>query len=497
MPINNSDTDEVRKQDLFNLLQTKGFEPEAVKKGEDSVTAVRADGFNFTFKVKNKKIATFRIQLDDSKNFMLFFSVDAVNKKSSVFKAWTDFIEEISKWARTNGYKGFKADPLDKLPEYIKSSEQTNIKLAEGYYGTRQTSYSEATDPTVKLIIKHSKSLEESDKRYRHVEKIFVENALGERFLLPTKNTVVGHAFARHIANGGSPYDERGKHISTLAEDISTLGGFIRATRNKQFNESASSIVYEAAAKYLELRETMKKLRGSRGFAQYFENWKPTLMETGSDTTLETSFTHTTLDERIKAAIPVLNRYSIGMNSLQEAVQLHEKMNGDVDELFNLLDDSSDPLPLGPDASNAIGVISEFIDDELLFRRLKRAAYADSNNDAKSIIIGWISEHVDDNEMFAEVLEKIEEKNISSSDANDTSVSTSDADNNMDTDSDSSVTPKPVPPQSSKKLGNPSDEAGEMADVIKNMPPGKNTQQSSPLPEDKDLRRMLKLSGIG
>lgn len=480
-------------RELYNLLKTKKFEPEGISAAKKSVVPETAIGFNFVFKDGKKQYGSAHVAIDDSKHMLLFFNASAIKP---VMRSWTEFIKELKTWGMQHGTRSFKADSLDNLGDYMELREYRKT-VNEGYYGTKNTSYSDSTAPKVKLIIKHSKSLDETDQRYRHVEKIFVENALGERFLLPTKKPSVGHVYARHIAEGGNPYDERGKHIAQLAEDIAALGGFIRATRNKQFNESVDTVVFEAASKYLELRETMKRLRGSRGFRNYFENWTPTLIENNSAENLGGAFTHSSLDPRIETALPVLNRYNIGLATLNETYSLDEELQpnleGQLEKLISLLNDSAEPLSLGPDANNAIGAISDLIVDERLYSRLRKAASADPNNDARPIILGWMSEHVDSDEIYSDVLDSVEDEEESQS-------------TNTEPSPNASVgtVPEPVPPPETEKNPENSENAATVPPPEMSLPEPKQSKTSEPkstvpppLEEDSEIRRLRKLCGLG
>lgn len=409
-------TDSINR-DLYDLLKTKNFEPHGVKDGKKTMNPEEAHNIGFHFHVDDHDYGSMNIAIDNLNNMILFYNNAAVSKTSS---AWTKFIKELRKWGNRRGL-GLELDSIDNLNDYMQK-RQYNEKINEGYYGTRQTSYSDKTPSVVKLVIKHNKSLDETDQRYRYIEKIFVENSLGERFLLPTRKPSVGHVFARHIADGGTPYDERGKHIAQLSEDISTLGAFLRATKNKQFNESVQRAITESAEHYMRLKETMKKLRSARGFRQYFENWKPSLMETGDLSTLETAFKSTYLDPRIESALPVLSRYKINISEMQEINEFEAWANavidedltptlpGQIDELMELLGPESDPLPLGPDASNVLGQLEDLIEDDLLYSRLRKAAQVDANNDARPIIIGWMSEKKSDE--YADILDKLDTTNV-------------------------------------------------------------------------------------
>lgn len=399
--------------ELYDLLKTKGFSPGAFKDGKKSVLPSNASLISFNFKDEDQDYGTSHISVDDLRDLILFYNRAAVKPAGD---SWVKFIKELKNWGLRRGIKGFKLDSVDNIQDYL---ARRSTKLDESYYGTKYTSYNDRAPGTVKLIIKHSKPLSETDKRYRYVDRIFVENEQGERFLVPTKKPSVGYVYARLIAEGGNPYDERGKHIAELSEDISKLAGFVRATKSKQFNEGVQSAVNEAVEQYYNLRETLRRLRTRRGFTEYFENWQPKLLESGDTAQLESAFKHSSIDPRIQAALPVLGKFNINISEMTESnefenwannflnEELKPSLAGQVDELVELLGKDSDPLPLGPDATNVLGIIEDLIDDESLTRRLVRAAEKDPNNDAKPIIIGWMSENSED-EVYQKILDQIE-----------------------------------------------------------------------------------------
>ena len=155
--------------------------------------------------------------------------------------------------------------------------------LNEGYYALgKQRSYNDSI-PTVKLLIQHTRQLEEGEQRFRNIAKIFVENAGGERFLLPTNRPGLARVFARHIAEGGTPYDDKGRHITSLVEEYTQMAGFVRAARNGQFNESALRLVNEGLLHYNNLRMTLQGMTSHRGYNTYFESYTPVLNEETDD----------------------------------------------------------------------------------------------------------------------------------------------------------------------------------------------------------------------
>lgn len=216
--------------------------------------------------------------------------------------------------------------------------------LPEGYYATgRKSSYSDAV-PQVKIILQHSRQLEEGERRYRAIERIFVENAAGERFLLDTKKPGLARVYARHIAEGGTPYDEQGKHIHSLCEEYTQMAGFVRATRNGQFNESTQSLVNEGVNHYNNLRETLHKMAGRRGYNAYFESWTPTLTEDEDSTDLSEMFASTELDPRIESVMPILRKLNKNITEVDHSSELSEWADAIVDESLGLAEVSNELL---------------------------------------------------------------------------------------------------------------------------------------------------------
>ncbi|MGA1049569.1 MAG: hypothetical protein ACO3UU_16315, partial [Minisyncoccia bacterium] len=172
----------------------------------------------------------------------------------------------------------------------------------------KTASYNDAV-PTVKIILQHTRQIQEGEQRFRNVAKIFLENQLGERILAPTTRPGIAQVYARHLAEGGVPNDERWNHIKGLCEEYSKMAGFVRAVKNNQFNESAQQLVSEGVNHYTNLRETLSRMRGLRGYITYFESWTPTLMEDeSSDNTLNELFVQETLDPRIESVLPILSK---------------------------------------------------------------------------------------------------------------------------------------------------------------------------------------------
>ncbi len=333
MPIK---TDSLNRE-LYNLLNSRGYNPISmdadIARAGKTVPPEEADVFKFTFKRGNKAIDDALISVDGSNNLIVYYdeelSKDGELKTpgSEIDDSWFGLLNFLKKWAFSRRL-AWELAPKHRVDSdmaqrtYMKKKEQ----IAEGYYPMgKQASYSDAI-PTVKIVLQHSRQIQEGEQRYRNVAKIFLENIHGERILAPTTKPGIAQIYARHLAEGGVPNDERWNHIKSLCEEYSKMAGFVRAVRSNQFNESAQKLVEAGLNHYHSLRESLGKMRGQRGYTAYFESWTPTLMETESDDQpkLNELFVQETLDPRIESVMPILNRLHVNIGEMKEVNELAE-----------------------------------------------------------------------------------------------------------------------------------------------------------------------------
>lgn len=333
MPIQN---DSLNRK-LYDLLNSRGYNPvprdSDVASAGKTVPPEEADVFKFTFTQGDNEIDDAWVSIDGAQNLTLYYDQDLANKASDrtpgtqFDDSWYGLLRHLKKWAHARQLS-FKLDAKDKIDSdmaqrtYMKKKEQ----IAEGYYPMgKSASYSDAV-PTVKIILQHSRQIQEGEQRYRNVSKIFLENTEGERFLSPTNKPGLAQVYARHLAEGGIPNDDRWNHLKSICEEYSKMAGFVRAVRGNQFNESAQRLVNEGLNHYQSLRESLSKLRGSRGYNAYFESWTPSLMENEGDeqNNLNELFVQETLDPRIESVMPILNKLSKNLGEMKEVSELAE-----------------------------------------------------------------------------------------------------------------------------------------------------------------------------
>ena len=165
-------------------------------------------------------------------------------------KEWYDFLYQLRNFSKRNMLE-FSLKHMNKL----KYSMQTMAQVSENreineskYYGFKKTSYTKQTKEA-KLKIVHSKPIDEEagDQRYRNVASLYVETSEGERFKLPFTKLYAGRAMARHVSEGGNPYDSFGSYICELVDDIKTLSTFTRYARGHEWQDSETAGLAERA----------------------------------------------------------------------------------------------------------------------------------------------------------------------------------------------------------------------------------------------------------
>lgn len=385
-------------QQLYDLLVSRDFDPSALDlMGKAAESPADADLFSFEYKTANKNYGTVVILIDSDSNMEVYFG-DNLGKtmEDDDRKDWYDFLYMIRMLAKRN-MKTFSLNNLNKLKYNMKTiAAITEGTLLEGYYGTSKTSYSDQPKKT-KLVIKHSRPLGEGEQRFRNIQSLFVETDEGERFKLPFTNLTGGKIMARHVAEGGKPYDAFGQYIAEMMTELATLSRFTRATRNKSFGDDAQSLTEQAVAHYQDLKRKAKRMISKRGYREELENFDP-LTVTELDETVDAVreiFVQQTLDSRVEEALPILAKIQeTNMKEVNEFASWADSVvegTGPVadtpEEIAKLKEIMAEPLPVGADALNASETIGFLLggDDELQ-DELDALAAENPNADARPAI---------------------------------------------------------------------------------------------------------------
>lgn len=339
-------------KDLYDLLKVRGYDPVPLNSKNQRVNVSQdADVFQFDFKKDGEDYGNAWVTVDDAHNVIVYYNQEQQNSPSTMTPGveyddtWTGFCKVLKTWAQRRQL-GFELKNASHVGDDMRQRDYYRMKekLGESYHAMgKKASYNDAV-PNVKIILQHNRALEEGEQRYRNIARIFLENTDGERFLAPTTRPGIARVYARHIAEGGMVNDEKWNHIKGLCEEYSKMAGFVRATRNKQFNESAQTLINEGHQHYNNLRETLHKLTGHRGYHNYFENYTPMITEeNGLD--ISEMFTASSMDPRIESALPIISRLYKKVDEMKEVDTLDQWTDGVISETIEegqLLEDSTE-----------------------------------------------------------------------------------------------------------------------------------------------------------
>jgi hypothetical protein len=332
-----------------------------------------------------------------------------------------------------------------------------SIMAESNMYGSKTVSYQKLMD--TRLIIKHNQAVMDETQpgaRTRNIGALFVENQDGERFKYPFIHLAGARAMQRHVANGGVPYDDIGKSIVSMSEEIAQLKSFGNyVVRNDLMNSDTNSVVERSTAYLNNLREQIKALSKQSHYEAYRENFQAYDSEEIPQDVVEDfkeKFTVKSFKEDIATVFPVLYRLmkegnTIGYDDIVALTQ-EEIANEDVEIDQSTFDPfakfenwvmglgeesaitSQEPeeqqsaiqglqelvgqsFPAGVDGTNAIESLKGIIEDPELYKRIKDLSVEDANVDVREQIQGWLQlnapevlEQMDFGDMGAEQVQK-------------------------------------------------------------------------------------------
>jgi hypothetical protein len=427
--------------------------------GEITINPEDARFFDFDYMEGEQPIGHVSISLAEPNSIKVYFSHGITEAMDDGQKDnWYGFLKELRQFAKRRllsfDTRDIAKDNLDKRdyqflsqnaqpkqtePNMIQKPVGESIMSESTMYGSKTMSYQKLMD--TRLIIKHSQAVMDDTQpgaRTRHIGALFVENQDGERFKYPFIHLAGARAMQRHVANGGVPYDDLGKSIIGMSEEIAQLKSFGNyVVRNDLMNSETNSVVERSSAYLNSLREQIKALSKQSHYEAYKESFQAQgPMEVPQEVVEDFTekFTVRNFKEDIKSVFPVLYRLmkeesTIGYDDIVAMTQ-SEEYNEDVE--IDLEEDAIDPFekfeswvmslgedsaitsqdpeeqasavrslqelvgqefPAGVDGTNAIESLKGIIEDPSLFNQIKETAKQDSAMDVRQLVQDWLNEN--------------------------------------------------------------------------------------------------------
>jgi hypothetical protein len=316
---------------LFEKVRSR-FED--VSLGDDKAQATaapeKARFFNFNYTSKSgEEFGNITLSIIDNDSLKIYFSKNISDKLDpDQLKEWYAFLYEMRKFARRN-LMTFDTRDITRSNLNIKDIQQVthadstfdsnDVKVTESrLYGTPKHSFENIGSARIRIVHTESVNPEVRGSRARHINAIYVENSQGERFKLEHNKLSAARAMARHISEGGNPYDDIGSFINETVKEMNELGTFVRGMRRRVFEDNVTKTMVEAAvAHYNHLHQQLNSLRGTRSYNQFIESFEPqaTQLDEMDMNDLKERFVKKIFDDRMTAALP----------HVYKAYQLHEQ----------------------------------------------------------------------------------------------------------------------------------------------------------------------------
>lgn len=448
-------------QDLFYKIRSRfsGLKLGS-ETGEITIMPNEARFFDFDYMENNTPIGHVSISLAEQNSMKVYFSHGITETMDPNQKTnWYKFLKELRSFAKRRllafdtrdiakdnldqrDYsflsKNARPKPTDK--DTIQKPVGESIMSESAMYGTKTVSYQKLMD--TRLIIKHNRALQDDaapGARSRNISALFVENQDGERFKYPFIHLAGARAMQRHVANGGVPYDEIGKSIVEMSEQIAQLRSFGNyVVRNDLMNSDTNNIVERSTNALTGLREQIAKLAKQAHYEAYKENFQASSpLEVPEEVVEEFTekFTVKNFKEDLKSVFPVLYKLmqeesKIGYNDIVEMTREPEELNDEIELVTNydpfeqfetwatelgetsaivsndeqeksaaiqrLQQLMSDEVPAGVDGSNAIESIKGIIEEPNFLKEIKDAAKEDPQMDIRPLVKAWLEENAED-----------------------------------------------------------------------------------------------------
>ena len=274
-------------EDLFNKIRGR-FPSITIGNNEGKVTndPLTARFFDFDYKEGDKNVGKVSISITEDKLSIMYSNSFVENEDTLTRQNWYNFLKELRVFAKKRllqfDTRDITKSNLDKRDyKFLAQQNGGEETMSESkLYGTSKVSYQDVGN--ARVTIKHTESVNQelAAGRTQKIGAIYVENTDGERFKYPYKHLNGARAMARHVAEGGKPYDDFGKHITGLSEELANLRKFKTYMNRSSVMAEGLSGYMEAVVERLDtIKKTVSGLQKESYYKTAFESYEVPMME--------------------------------------------------------------------------------------------------------------------------------------------------------------------------------------------------------------------------
>ena len=312
-------------EELFSKLRGR-FKNITIGNEEGITTNMPAESrfYEFTYGDQGGKVS---VSLDEDSVVVMYSENLFDSNNASMKTKWYDFLKEIRVFAKKRmlnfEVRDIQKSNLEKRDyKFLSNKNGDNTMTESTMYGTSKTSYQNIAD--ARICVKHSENINQelAGGRSQKIGSIYIESANGERFKYPYKHLNGARAMAMHVAEGGNMYDDFGKHIVGLSEEMNKLRKF-------KTYMSRSSVMAEGLADYMDVvnerietvKNTVAKLQNKKYYKEATENFQSVVLEEVPEdvaTDWTAQLTIKQFNEELKSVFPYIYKLVSEANKVKE-----------------------------------------------------------------------------------------------------------------------------------------------------------------------------------
>ena len=274
---------ETVSKDLFSKIRGR-FPAVTIGDGEGQVISDPAQARFFEFPFNEGNEEKISVSLDEKEGITVMYFKGVTENEVSKDK-WFDFLKELRQFSKKRmmqfNTRDITKTNLEKRDyKYLATRSKEDNMNESKLYGTSRLSYQNIGE--ARIVIKHTENINQelAAGRTQKIGKIYIESADGERFMYPYKHLSGARAMARHVAEGGKPFDDFGTHITGLSEELAKLRKFKNYMgRSAVMAESLSEYMDVVRERITTVKKTIESLQKPVSYKETFEAFAPAVME--------------------------------------------------------------------------------------------------------------------------------------------------------------------------------------------------------------------------
>jgi len=269
-------------EELFNKIRGR-FPSVTIGNTEGVVTNKpnEARFFDFDFKQKGKSLGKVSVSLDENSVSVMYSNNFVENEDKLTKESWYNFLKELRYFAKKRllnfDTRDITKSNLNKTDyKFLAQNNPGESQMTESkMYGTSKTSYQDVGK--ARVSVKHNKPINQelASGRTQHIDTIYIESSEGERFKYPFKHLNGARAMAMHVSEGGKVYDDFGKHITGLSEELYKLKKFKSYMgRSGVMAEGLSGYMDIVNERVLTVKKTIEGIQKLKSYTAMIENFE-------------------------------------------------------------------------------------------------------------------------------------------------------------------------------------------------------------------------------